>query len=113
MPEKDRTELFQAQRVTNNSLSTISKNQVAEAIALCFCLVGNPGDFGLVEDGHLATTPMLQDPTNMDVDYLGRIWVAPGVYYRMFPNDDVLKEPSLFGLERFIASIGPGRDRVP
>jgi len=39
-----------------------------------------------------ATTPMLQNPTNMDVDHLGRIWVAQGVNYRMFRNDDVMQE---------------------
>jgi len=37
-----------------------------------------------------ATTPLLQNPTNMDVDHLGRIWVAQGVNYRMFRNEGVL-----------------------
>ncbi len=38
-----------------------------------------------------ATTPMLQNPTNMDVDHLGRVWVAQGVNYRMFRNNEVVK----------------------
>ncbi len=29
-----------------------------------------------------ATTPLLYDPTNMDIDQAGRIWVAEGVNYR-------------------------------
>lgn len=29
-----------------------------------------------------ATTPMLFNPTNMDVDHLGRIWVTEGINYR-------------------------------
>ena len=29
-----------------------------------------------------ASTPMLYNPTNMDVDHKGRIWVAEGVNYR-------------------------------
>jgi len=29
-----------------------------------------------------ATTPMLYNPTNMDIDHAGRIWVAEGVNYR-------------------------------
>jgi len=29
-----------------------------------------------------ATSPMLYNPTNMDVDLLGRIWVTEGVNYR-------------------------------
>ena len=36
-----------------------------------------------------ATTPMLNNPTNMDIDYLGRVWVAQGVNYRMFRNSMV------------------------
>jgi putative membrane-bound dehydrogenase-like protein len=31
-----------------------------------------------------ATSPMLHNPTNMDVDYKGRIWVAEGRKYRLF-----------------------------
>ncbi|MEM9283490.1 MAG: PVC-type heme-binding CxxCH protein [Verrucomicrobiota bacterium] len=38
-----------------------------------------------------ATTPLLQNPTNMDVDHQGRVWVAQGVNYRMFRNSDVLE----------------------
>ncbi|MEM9481253.1 MAG: PVC-type heme-binding CxxCH protein [Verrucomicrobiota bacterium] len=37
-----------------------------------------------------ATTPLLQNPTNMDIDYLGRVWVAQGVNYRMFRNSDTV-----------------------
>ncbi|NRB26900.1 MAG: dehydrogenase, partial [Roseibacillus sp.] len=29
-----------------------------------------------------ATTPHLYNPTNMDIDHAGRIWVAEGVNYR-------------------------------
>ena len=29
-----------------------------------------------------ATTPNLYNPTNMDIDHAGRIWVAEGVNYR-------------------------------
>ncbi|HAL70913.1 MAG TPA: hypothetical protein DCP71_03985, partial [Verrucomicrobiales bacterium] len=29
-----------------------------------------------------ATSPMLFNPANMDVDHAGRIWVAEGVNYR-------------------------------
>ncbi|MGL4631441.1 MAG: PVC-type heme-binding CxxCH protein, partial [Leadbetterella sp.] len=34
-----------------------------------------------------AESPMLYNPTNMDVDIKGRIWVAEGVNYRKFKND--------------------------
>jgi putative membrane-bound dehydrogenase-like protein len=36
-----------------------------------------------------ATTPMLHNPTNMDVDHLGRMWVAQGKNYRTFRNADL------------------------
>jgi putative membrane-bound dehydrogenase-like protein len=39
-----------------------------------------------------ATSPMLRNPTNMDIDHLGRVWVAQGVNYRMFRNSDVYPE---------------------
>ena len=29
-----------------------------------------------------AKAPLLENPTNMDVDHLGRIWVTEGVNYR-------------------------------
>ncbi len=29
-----------------------------------------------------ATSPLLHNPTNMDTDHLGRIWVTEGVNYR-------------------------------
>ncbi|MCM8529776.1 MAG: hypothetical protein NE330_01330, partial [Lentisphaeraceae bacterium] len=34
-----------------------------------------------------ATSPMLFNPTNMDVDYKGRMWVAEGRRYRLFRNN--------------------------
>lgn len=34
-----------------------------------------------------AETPMLYNPTNMDVDYKGRIWVTEAVNYRNYNND--------------------------
>lgn len=41
-----------------------------------------------------ATSPMFYNPTNMDVDAKGRIWVAEGVNYRLFrkPQMDVTHE---------------------
>lgn len=33
-----------------------------------------------------ATSPMFHNPTNMDIDYKGRIWVAEGQAYRSFAN---------------------------
>lgn len=41
-----------------------------------------------------ATSPMFYNPTNMDVDSKGRIWVAEGVNYRLFrkPTMDVRHE---------------------
>ena len=33
-----------------------------------------------------ATSPLLYNPTNIDVDHRGRIWVAEGVNYRKFRN---------------------------
>jgi len=33
-----------------------------------------------------ATSPMFFNPTNMDVDYQGRVWVAEGRNYRLFRN---------------------------
>ena len=38
-----------------------------------------------------ATTPMLYNPTNMDIDHLGRIWVTEGVNYRA--NEDKWRRP--------------------
>jgi len=35
-----------------------------------------------------AQAPMLRNPTNMDVDYQGRIWVTEGVNYRNHENRD-------------------------
>ena len=34
-----------------------------------------------------AESPMLYNPTNMDVDYKGRVWVTEAVNYRNFNND--------------------------
>ena len=41
-----------------------------------------------------ATSPMFYNPTNMDVDSKGRIWVAEGVNYRLFrrPTMDIKHE---------------------
>jgi len=36
-----------------------------------------------------AQSPMFYNPTNMDVDYKGRVWVAEGRNYRMFRNRSV------------------------
>ncbi|MFK7931535.1 MAG: PVC-type heme-binding CxxCH protein, partial [Myxococcota bacterium] len=36
-----------------------------------------------------ATSPLLNNPTNMDVDHLGRVWVAQGVNYRLYRNEGV------------------------
>ncbi len=35
-----------------------------------------------------AKSPMLYNPTNMDVDHQGRVWIAEGRNYRMFRNKD-------------------------
>ena len=37
-----------------------------------------------------ATSPMLHNPTNMDIDHLGRVWVAQGVNYRAFRNSELV-----------------------
>ena len=42
------------------------------------------GDFEIVE---WATSPMLYNPTNMDIDYKGRVWVAEGRNYRRRKGD--------------------------
>lgn len=36
-----------------------------------------------------ASSPMLYNPTNMDVDSQGRVWVAEGRNYRMYRNNDI------------------------
>ena len=38
-----------------------------------------------------ATSPMFYNPTNMDIDVQGRVWVAEGRNYRMFRNKRVSK----------------------
>jgi len=43
-----------------------------------------------------ASSPMLYNPTNMDIDHLGRAWVAEGQNYRMFRNNK-LYNPDLKG----------------
>ncbi|MFT5128475.1 MAG: putative membrane-bound dehydrogenase-like protein [Rhodothermales bacterium] len=40
-----------------------------------------------------ATSPMFYNPTNMDIDHAGRVWVAEGVNYRMFKNKLQHKHP--------------------
>ncbi|MDP4624847.1 MAG: c-type cytochrome [Akkermansiaceae bacterium] len=46
-----------------------------------------PLDTFVVKEGlevtEWAVSPMLRNPTNMDIDHLGRIWVTEGVNYRM------------------------------
>jgi len=52
-----------------------------------------PADSFVVPDGFevsvWATSPMFYNPTNMDVDPEGRVWVAEGRNYRMFRNKKV------------------------
>ncbi|MEO0415325.1 MAG: PVC-type heme-binding CxxCH protein, partial [Verrucomicrobiota bacterium] len=54
-----------------------------------------PADSFVVPEGMevtvWATTPMLYNPTNMDVDHQGRMWVAEGRNYRMFRNNNVFE----------------------
>ena len=48
-----------------------------------------PGDLKTLDNLEVtvwATSPMLHNPTNMDVDQYGRIWVVEAVNYRMFKN---------------------------
>src|SRR5688572_29376654 len=35
-----------------------------------------------------AQSPMLNNPTNMDVDHKGRIWITEAVNYRNYRNND-------------------------
>ena len=44
-----------------------------------------PGD---LEVTLWAESPMLNNPTNMDVDYKGRIWITEAVNYRNYRNND-------------------------
>lgn len=52
-----------------------------------------PADSFVVPEGFevtlWATSPMFYNPTNMDIDGQGRVWVAEGRNYRMFRNKDV------------------------
>ncbi len=52
-----------------------------------------PADSFVVPEGFevtlWATSPMFYNPTNMDIDAQGRVWVAEGRNYRMFRNKDV------------------------
>ena len=45
-----------------------------------------PNLFHLADEGHEVTvwaqSPLFYNPTNMDIDRYGRIWVAEGVNYR-------------------------------
>jgi putative membrane-bound dehydrogenase-like protein len=51
----------------------------------------NPGDTLFLPDGLEATvwaaSPMLFNPTNMDIDHKGRIWITEAVNYRDFNNN--------------------------
>lgn len=52
--------------------------------------VKNPVDLFIPEDLELtlwAESPLLNNPTNMDVDAKGRLWVTEAVNYRNFNND--------------------------
>ena len=40
-----------------------------------------------------ATSPLFYNPTNMDIDHRGRVWVAEGVNYRKFRNKTSLTHP--------------------
>ena len=74
------------------------------SVLLFLCLSANaqdtpklvPADSLLAPEGMevtvWATSPMLQNPTNMDIDHQGRIWVAQAVNYRMFRNKDVVDQ---------------------
>ncbi|MFV0443555.1 MAG: PVC-type heme-binding CxxCH protein [Planctomycetaceae bacterium] len=39
-----------------------------------------------------ASEPMMTNPTSIDVDHLGRVWVCEGINYRAFRNADVIGE---------------------
>ena len=76
---------------------------IVAALASCAIAFGDqpklvPAEDFVVPDGMevtvWATTPLLHNPTNMDIDHLGRIGVAQGKNYRMFRN------ASLFGKDQ-------------
>ncbi|OUW16166.1 MAG: hypothetical protein CBD18_07420 [Opitutales bacterium TMED158] len=53
--------------------------------------------FDLPEDLEVslwASSPLFYNPTNMDVDHRGRVWVAEGVNYRKFRNKTSLTHPT-------------------
>ncbi len=54
-------------------------------------------DFSVLDDLEIkvwATSPMFYNPTNMDIDSKGRIWVAEGVNYRNFRKPKIdIKHP--------------------
>lgn len=59
-----------------------------------------------------ARSPMLRNPTNMDVDRAGRIWVAEGVNYR--PREiETLFRPSdvCVGPDGAVYDVGPVRSQ--
>ncbi|MEO8473552.1 MAG: PVC-type heme-binding CxxCH protein [Chryseolinea sp.] len=69
-------------------------------MSFIFCLAcsSGPADHGVVADFNLpddleatlwATSPMFYNPTNMDVDINGRVWITEAVNYRTFNNDSV------------------------
>ncbi len=37
-----------------------------------------------------ASEPMMSNPTSIDIDHLGRVWVCEGVNYRAFANKDLI-----------------------
>lgn len=53
--------------------------------------------FSLPEDLEVtlwASSPLFYNPTNMDIDHRGRVWVAEGVNYRKFRNKTSLAHPT-------------------
>ena len=76
------------------SLKFIATILVAVAVALTSCNRSTQAtnNTGLTLPGDLEATlwaesPLLHNPTNMDVDSRGRIWVTEAVDYRNYNND--------------------------
>ena len=86
-------------------LTTMTKRPLATVLAIAFLgmqvvtgaeenhsLPHIPAASFVVPEGFEATlwaaSPLLYNPTNMDIDHLGRVWVAEGRNYRLFRNKD-------------------------
>lgn len=82
-----------------NAFSNIKLNLRRGGLAIAVSLMGMTGGyaaesvpvdaFDLPEDLEVtlwASSPLFYNPTNIDVDHKGRIWVAEGVNYRKFRN---------------------------